>query len=320
LVVFFFGGPLIVGGIFSTQLVEQADRLSLYGISLPWLAVVLLYEIAVLFFVCLATRRRMESDRIHPLSKPQAIAGLFTLAVLGLGGIWGQHEFDLIGVAFLYVLVVISLLLVMMVTPNRSEYLKGLWRARKQGRTYVTAWDDFGLNRLFLMIACAIVLVSATMAWNAASGAQRVGIDLLSRTFPLAIANAVLTIAYFGLALQFFSLWIRVRGLIFFSLFLFVTWLVPILAGAIVSAASMGPGYESQIIFSLSPVGGIGLITGNFPDGIRTAVQASALTPALLFTFVFNSLYNMARRRVHDDVMITAENPVASTVSVGLSS
>ncbi len=97
LVVFFLGGPLIAGGIFSTQLVEQADRLTFYGISLPWLAVVLLYEIAVLFFVFLATRRRMESDRIHPLSKPQAIAALATLAVLALGGIWGLDEFDLIG-------------------------------------------------------------------------------------------------------------------------------------------------------------------------------------------------------------------------------
>ncbi len=59
LLVFFLGGPLIAGGVFSTQLVERADRMTFYGISLPWLPVVLLYEIAVLFFVYLATRRRI---------------------------------------------------------------------------------------------------------------------------------------------------------------------------------------------------------------------------------------------------------------------
>ncbi len=173
----------------------------------------------------------------------------------------------------------------MMVTPNRSEYLKGLWRARKQGRTDLPAWDDLALNRPFLAIACAIVLASATLAWNGAGGPRFAGSGQPFRWFPLAIATAVLTIAYFGLALQFFLLLDRVRGLIFFSLFLFLIWLVPLLAGAVVGAASSVPGYGSQIVLSLSPIGGIGLIAGSYPESIRTAIQASAITPALLFTF-----------------------------------
>ena len=320
LLTFFLGGPLIAGGIFSTQLVERADRMTFYGISLPWLPVVLLYEVAVLYFVYLATRRRMQSDRIHPLSKPQAIAALATLAVLALGGIWGLDEFDLIGVGFLYALVVISILLLMMVTPNRSEYLKGLWRARKQGRTHLPARDDLALNRLFLLIACAIVLAAATAAWNGAGNPQFGRQGRLSRSFPLAIATAVLTIAYFGLALQFFLLWIRVRGIIFFSLFLFLIWLVPLLVGAIVALAKpRSPGHESQVVLSLSPMVGIAMIAaqdGTIPEWYRTAIQASALTPALLFTFVFNGLYNMARRRVHDEALVSASRP-EKTISVG---
>ena len=158
LVVFFLGGPLIAGGIFSTQFVEQADRLTFYGISLPWLAVVLLYQIAVLFFVYLATRRRMESDRIHPLSKPQAIAALATLAVLALGGIWGLDDFDVLAIGFLYVLVVISILLAHDGHAQSVRVSERSMARRKQGRTHLPAWDDLALNRLFLVIACAIVL------------------------------------------------------------------------------------------------------------------------------------------------------------------
>jgi hypothetical protein len=323
LVVFFLGGPLIAGGIFSTRLVEQADRLTFFGISLPWLSVVLLYEIAVLFFVYLATRRLMQSDRIHPLSKPQAIAALATLAMLALGGIWGLDDFDLVSIGFLYVLVVISILLVMMVTPNRSEYLKGLRRARKQGRTHSPAWDDLALNRLFLVVACAIVLAAGTLAWNGAGDPKFGTRDQLSRSFPLAIATAVLTIAYFGLALQFFLLWIRMRAIIFFGLFLFLIWIVPLLGGVIVAMVAMAapnPGPENQVVLSLSPWIGLALVAahdGAFPESYRIAIQAAALMPALLFTFVFNGLYNMARRRVHDEAMVSASQP-GEKVSVGL--
>jgi hypothetical protein len=318
--VFFLGGPLIAGGIFSTQLVEQPYRLTFYGISLPWLSVVLLDQIAVLFFVLLATRRRMGSDRIHPSSKPQAIAALATLAILALGGIWGLDDFDVLAIGFLYLLVAMAILLLMMVTPNRSEYLKGLWRARKQGRTHLPAWDDLALNRLFLAIACAIVLASATLAWNGAFDPRLGRSRQLPRSFPLAIATAVLTIAYFGLALQFFLLWVRVRGFIFLSLFLFLIWLVPLLAGAIVAMASpMGYSPESEVVLSLSPLVGLTKIAaqdGTFPESYRTAIQASALTPALLFVFVFNGLYNMARRHMHDVAKVSASRP-REVVSMG---
>jgi hypothetical protein len=271
---------------------------------------VLLYQLAVLFFVFLATRRRMESDRIHPLSKPQAIAALATLAVLALGGIWGLDDFDMLATGLLYVLVVISILLLMMVTPNRSEYLKGLRRASKQGRTNLPVWDDLALNRLFLVVACAIVLTAATLAWNGAGDLRSGFRNQLMRSFPLAIATAVLTIVYFGLALQFFLLWTRMRGIIFFGLFLFLTWLLPLLAGMIVAMASPTLGPAGQVVLGLSPVVGIAMfVAPGIPETYRTIIQAAALTPALFFAFVFNGLYNMARRRVRDEALVSASHP-----------
>jgi hypothetical protein len=305
LVVFFLGGPLIAGGIFSAQFVESMDRLTFYGISLPWLAVVLLDELAVLYFIFLATRRRMASERMQLLSKPQAIASLITLVSLAIGDIWGLKD-SVIAVGFLYGSVVVAILLMMMVTPDRAAYIRGLWRARKHGRTLPPAWDDLALNRLFLLVACAIVLVGATLVWNMMGDSLAIGQMPPPKTFPLAIATGVLVVAYFGLALQFFSLWGRVRGLVFFGLFLFIFWLVPLVAGTIVAMASpMGTSHESQVVLALSPAAGLALLgmpNAEIPEPYRMMIQSSALTPALLFTFVFNGLYNMARRRILDEV------------------
>ena len=80
-------------------------------------------------------------------------------------------------------------------------------------------------------------------------------------SFPLAIAAGVLVVAYFGLAHQYFALRFGGRARIYFSLFLFLAWVVPLLAGSILLMASMpiDAERESQVVFSLSPVAGIGL-------------------------------------------------------------
>ena len=86
-------------------LVDLDQRLTFFGISLPWLAVVLIYIGALLFFVYLAARRRMGSDRIHPLSKGQALAGMLMLSILLVGGIWEQNSYDVLQIVALYLMV-----------------------------------------------------------------------------------------------------------------------------------------------------------------------------------------------------------------------
>src|SRR5262249_42097132 len=134
----------IVGAFMSRSsiLVDLDQRLSFFGVSLPWLAVVLIYIGATLFFVFLASRRRMASDRIHPLSKVQAIAAMLTLSILLVGGIWKQESYDILQIVALYFLVGTSIVTVAMVTPTQAEYIKGLLRARKQGQSHLPFWDD----------------------------------------------------------------------------------------------------------------------------------------------------------------------------------
>ncbi len=89
-----FGGNLFFGLSCSAILVDYDQRISFYGISLPWLAFVVIYIAAVLFFIYLACLRKMSSERIHALSKPQAIAAMASSSFLLLGAIWAQEYYE----------------------------------------------------------------------------------------------------------------------------------------------------------------------------------------------------------------------------------
>ncbi len=254
----------------------------------------------------------MASERIHPLSKHQAIAALATAAVLMVGNIWKREEYAVLEVATLYLLVITSILLVLLVTPSRAEYFKGLWRARKRGRDHLPWWDDLALNRVFLSIACIIVLVTATIASSGAVESAPTGLapNRALGSFPLAIAVGVLVVAYFGLGHQYFILQFGGRGKIYFTLFLFFVWLIPLVSGTIM-LASMPRDSEraSQVFFGLSPVAGIGMTAAvGGGESYSTAVRAAAITPALLFSFVFNTLVVSARRRAYKAFVAAAAN------------
>jgi hypothetical protein len=304
--IFFFNAMRMVRFVPSVVLFDEDARLTLFGYSLPWLAVVLAYIAAVLYFLFLAARRKMGSERIHPLSKLQAIAALSSLSVLLVGGIWKQENELVLEIVVLYLLVVLAIVSILMVTPDRAEYFKGLWRARKKGGDRLPWWDDLSLNRAFLVITCGIVLITGTLAWQApgdlAGSGGIYGAASSAGNVPLAIAIGVLVVAYFGLAHQYFLLKFGGRGKTYFALFLFLAWLLPLVAGTILamSSASGNVEVQSQFVFSLSPIPGIGMVAAPVRDGsYRMAVGAPAITPALLFTFVFNSLLISARRRAY---------------------
>jgi hypothetical protein len=306
---FLFINMLMTGRWYSVNLAEGEQRMSFYGISLPWLPVVLLYQLPFLFFILLASCRKMQSARLHPLSKPQAIVAMVTFAALILGGIWRQEQYDVLGIVALYLLTVPAILLTMMVTPNQAEYYKGLWRAQKQGRNRLPWWDDLSINGVALALIAGIVLAAGTMAWSF-PGATSPGYGRPQGSFPLALATAVLVVAYFGLALQYFQLRFAGRAKTYFGLFLFLTWALPMVAGTIQGWAT-GPMRTSEAaypFYALSPIGGIGMVAAIGDEGFATAIQSSAITPALLFTFVFNYLLIGARKRVIKAVYIAAAN------------
>jgi hypothetical protein len=315
-VVFFviiFINSLRMGRIFpSVGLFDEDARLTFFKASLPWLTVVLIYVGALLFFIYLAARRRMGEERIHPFSKPQAIAALTALSVLLLGGIWQREKNGVLEIVVLYLLVVAALLVLLMVTPTKAEYLKGLWRAKRQGRANLSWWDDLSLNRVMLAISCAIILVAATIGRSVLQD-ETSGPNAFRRSggnYPLAIATGVLVVAYFGLAVQYFVLRFGRRGVTYFALFLFLAWLVPLVTGTILAMASFRSdgGVASQVSFALTPIAGIGMVAAETGDeSLQTATQGPAITPALLFTFLFNGLLITARRKTYKAFLLSAD-------------
>lgn len=311
-VIFFFSW-LVMGAQYSVNVVEGDHRMSFFGFSLPWLPVVLLYQAAILFFLLLAATRKMESQRLHPLSRPQAIVAMLTFSTLTLGGIWQKDGYEIYQVASLYLLATPALLLIMMVTPSQSEYTKGLYRAQKYGIARLPWWDDLSVNWLCVVILAGIVLAAGTIAATAAAGAPAPWLANRPKgPYPLALAAAVLVVAYFGFALQYFRLRFARRGGMLFGLFLFVIWLVPLLVGWVQAVAASPASNEttSYPIIALSPLAGLAMIITIADQPVVTSVQAAAITPILLFTFVFNYLLVGARRRVMKSVFtLAAEKP-----------
>lgn len=307
-IIFFFSW-LVMGAQYSVNVVEGDHRMSFFGFSLPWLPVVVLYQMATLFFLLLAAKRKMESQRLHPLSRPQAIVAMLTFATLILGGIWLKDGYEFYQIATLYLLPAPAIMLIMMITPSQTEYTKGLYRARKYGKKRLPWWDDLSVNWLCVVILAAIVLVAGTIAATAAAGTP---VHMLAGRakgpYPLALAAAVLVVAYFGFAFQYFQLRFPRRGLMLFNIFLFVVWLLPLLVGWIqaVAASPMTTETTSYPIIALSPLAGLGMIVGMADQAMATNIQAAAITPILLFTFLFNFLLVGARRRVMTSVFMPA--------------
>ena len=132
-----------------------------------------------------------------------------------------------------------------MVTPNQAEYFKGLWRAQEaRPRPPVVVGRPVaqpGLSR------DRVRHRSGHRDRGQVGVRRRPGRCIPSAVsspgnFPLAIAIGVLVVAYFGLAIQYFLLRFGRRGATYFALFLFLAWLVPLVAGTILAMASMTGG------------------------------------------------------------------------------
>ncbi|WP_165222287.1 ABC transporter permease [Aquisphaera insulae] len=305
--------PIIVIGLtsgsffpsfgFVANLLDRDPRLDFFGVSLPWLAVVLLYQAPILLVAFLASRRKFESERLHPLSKPQAIGAMAVAGTLAVGSTWSSTESDFIGLLILYVLVALGIFLTITVTPTQADHYKGLLRCLRKGEERPSWLADFALNRPFLVVICGIVLGSTTLVWQRSLSQTQIAYSGLRDGFPLAIANGVLVIAYFGLAYQYFLARFGRRGMTFLTLFVFMAWLLPLFLGTIIVASDYRAGSQAQVVYALSPLAGIGLSAGTTTSfGVGPAenfpwVAGAAITPTLLFTFVFNTLLSTAKKR-----------------------
>jgi hypothetical protein len=242
----------------------------------------------------IAAARKLRSDRAHAYSKFLAIACLATMSVLALGALWTLRQVPFLVVGLLYGLAILAMVLSITITPDRAEYIKGLRRALHRGEHRPSPWADAGTNRIALFVLCAIVLIGATVAWEAIEGRETLGRGRYSQT----IAIGVLVVAYFGLGAQYFALRLSRYGQAFMALFLFVAWTIPIVAGLVALASWRASPVVGQAILGLSPITGIALSSTAPNQGISENVRLFALAPAVTFAFVFNFLMVTVQRRI----------------------
>ena len=108
-------------------------------------------------------------------------------------------------------------------------------------------WDDLSLNRVFLVIACTIVLVTATIAWQASGTRPGGACAVMSPDFPWRSRAACWSSRISAWRIQFFLLRFGGRGLMYFALFLFLAWILPLVAGTILMASMLADGKRTRV-------------------------------------------------------------------------
>jgi hypothetical protein len=330
---------------------KESPRLNFFGAMIPWLAWIVIYAAPALGFLGLAVTRKMRAERTHAFSKLQALALMTTLTVLVLGGLWQvaqllpptfPSEFmttDMIMLAAVYVLSLVALVLAGTVTPRAGEYTKAVRRAVREGRRRPGPLTDAGSNRLAVVALSALVLAGATAVVNVVGReplepqaffmdwSNRPAIieqarlsdeawlasrqELLSRP----IVVGVLTVAYGGFALQYFSLLGRRAGLMLLTLLFFAAWIAPVLVGAIAGLSRALQAETALVVLALSPIFGIVLSSGlGDPPGAE-AIQLAALAPPVTLAFFFKYLVIVAQRNIDRQVRSSAklEAPESAT-------
>lgn len=273
---------------------EEGRYFRFFGVALPWLLWVAIYALPLIGFGLLASTRKMRSERAHMLSKPQAVGFMAMVSVLLLGATLHLNDMEFIDMLVLYALGGCALMTSMTIVPTAGEYAKGVRRALREERGHLSVWDDLALNRVALAALCLVVLVSATVLVFYGGRAEP-----RSPHLSLGVAVLVLTIAYFGLAHQFFALVASGRALTLLGLSVFLLWVVPLLA-AFITGSGGGFTPVTEFLLALTPVYGIGVFSGSGSGVSRASdvARIAALIPAIGLPFLLNNLVTVYRRRI----------------------
>ncbi len=314
-------------------LLDETLRLNFFGKMIPWLPWLLLYELPLLGFLGLAVARKMRAERAHAFTKRQSLACMATVTGLTLGGLWRIARVlpetypsgpltvaDTIMLAAVYGLSLAAMILAVTITPGAGEYIRGVRRALREGQRRPSALSDAGSNRVALFALAALVLIGASAVVRVV-GRPPIGMSQPSWMTPAPpidkvllsdaewlesreaimsrpILIGVLTVAYVGLAFQYFSLRTRTSGMVLTALFLFVAWLFPPMIAAFIGMGTTPNEKLALAILALSPLPGIALSTGLTETLKSGTIQFAALAPAITFTFLFKYLLVNTQRKL----------------------
>jgi len=270
-----------------------------FGVEYQYLLITLLHQLPLIGFLWLAVKRKMRREHTFLFSKPQALLFFIVLGLLTIGDLgilcYTNYRLNLLlgSTIVLYVLLIITLFVSAMVTPRLAQLEAGVRHARKLGLAELPRWCEATATMPVILCLGALYLLFTRVAFllvRGEEGASRFIILLM-------LTTAVLTILYFGLALQCFLLHFRKNGLNYFGLLLFAIWVLPCLLGIMASITGADMRITERLC-SFSPWAGIGLSlysTQNTPDVLLGFLSAGM---ALLLVVIFSVLYRRVVRNV----------------------
>ncbi len=146
---------------------DTTFRVPFFAARLPWMAYLSLYVGTAIFFFLIACTRKMKADRMHAYSKPEALAFMAIIATLAVGALWQAWGKFAVVPGLIYILMVAGVILAGTVTPDLSEYQKGIRRALRVGRRRAPVWSDAAANQWAIYGLAAITALGATIGWEA---------------------------------------------------------------------------------------------------------------------------------------------------------
>lgn len=227
-----------------------------FGLELPLWVQSLIYQWPLIVFLAIPVVRRMRSAEASLYSKSTAVAFLATISLLNMGGIVGHKNLrpEWVIPSLLYLNLFMSLFITLAITPSLSTFHNHLRRTHKHKLSRPSIWADESSNRaaVLLLAALTFALVQGVELFVPKVPGAGPAADFLIPTL-----IAVSTIVYFGFAAQYFAIRIGPKGKIAMGMFLFFVWLMPLILGALCTAAFGGN--AGNMVASVSPVYGIAM-------------------------------------------------------------
>ncbi|MDB5349980.1 MAG: hypothetical protein JWN86_1227 [Planctomycetota bacterium] len=293
-----------------------------FGIRLPTIAFLFIYEGAATLFLLIAATRKMRAERALPYSKPEALICMTTVALLGLGAFWEVKETYWVVPTLLYIFVIAGCVLSSTVQPDLNEYAKGIRRALRAGRRRPPVFSELASNAWAVYGLAGLVALGASIASEVLEPGQAMGLPMSGNrfgrfAFSQSIAVGAFVVAYYGLGKQYFALKFNRKGETYFRLFLFLIWVLPLLVGVAFGVASFGA-KSTQISMGVSPWAGMILSIKGLPSTDADAadiVRFMALLPSLTLAFVFQFLLINEQRRI-DIALRKAVKPQTTDLDV----
>ena len=149
------------------------ETLDFFGVPLPRIVFMTLYQGAATTFFLIAATRKMRADRAMTFAKWEALVCMATVVALVLGAFWTAKGMPFVVPTLLYVFVIAGVILANTITPNLGDYVKGVRRARRLNHRRAPVLSDYASNLWAVIGLAGWVAVGATIAWEAIELATR---------------------------------------------------------------------------------------------------------------------------------------------------